>query len=116
MGATSYGSPTMVRRNGPAHVSGMELISLPELHEIRRIWVVEKHEIEDTLPGIYAEEMGEPFPGGPLDDNLPFNSQDMAVLRNVCGENELTYELTRELLDVERRFSTSARRRAIRCA
>jgi DNA sulfur modification protein DndC len=104
------GAQQWIRRNGPSHVSGMELISLPELHEIRRIWVVEKHEIEDTLPGIYAEEMGEPFPGGPLDDNLPFNSQDMAVLRNVCGENELTYELTRELLDVERRFSTSARR------
>src|SRR6185295_15550904 len=42
-----------VRRNGPEHVRDIELISLAELHEIRRIWVVEKHEFEDTLPQIY---------------------------------------------------------------
>lgn len=101
---------TWIRRNGPEHVRTMQLISLPELHEIRRTWVVEKHEIEDRLPHIYKEETGEPFPAGALDDNLPLNAEDMVALRQICGDNELLYELTRELLDVERRFRTSARR------
>ena len=38
-----------VRQNGPEYVRDLELITLPELHEIRRIWVVDKHEFEDTL-------------------------------------------------------------------
>jgi DNA sulfur modification protein DndC len=104
------GAQQWIRKNGPAHVANMELISLAELHEIRRMWVVEKHEMEDTLPRIYLEQMGESFPAGPLDDNLPLGPEDMVVLRSLCGKNDLTYELTRELLDVERRFRTSARR------
>jgi DNA sulfur modification protein DndC len=44
---------TWIRANGPDHVRRIELITLPELEAIRRIWVTEKHEIEDLLPEIY---------------------------------------------------------------
>src|SRR5262249_29328626 len=37
----------------PAHVRSIELITTDELREIRRLWVFEKHEIEDLLPRIY---------------------------------------------------------------
>jgi|ERR1700722_3504461 len=99
-----------IRTHGPEYVRGIELISLPELHEIRRIWVVEKHEIEDTLPGIYQEVMKELFPAGPLDDNLALGREEMSILRGICQDNDLLYELTRELLDVERRYRTTTKR------
>lgn len=99
-----------VRENGPPHVRDIELISLAELHEIRRIWVVDKHELEDTLPRIYQEVMKEPFPGHNIDDNLVFGAEEMRLLRETCGDDDLHYELTRELLDVERRFRTLKRR------
>ena len=52
-----------IRGNGPAHVRSLELITLAELEEIRRIWVVEKHEFEDRLPVIYARPQGSlPWP------------------------------------------------------
>src|SRR6185312_10886602 len=49
--------------NGPPEVRDLSLITVPELDEIRRIWVIEKHEIEDNLPGLYEEVTGERYPG-----------------------------------------------------
>jgi DNA sulfur modification protein DndC len=98
-----------VRENGPEHVGTLELITMPELHEIRRLWVVEKHEIEDRLPLIYEEVMAEPFPGGRLDDASAFGDDEMQLLREVCGD-ALHFQLVRELISVEHRFQTSARR------
>jgi DNA sulfur modification protein DndC len=88
----------------------MELISLPELHEIRRIWVYEKHEIEDSLPGIYNEVTGETFPGKSLTDQVALGADDISVLRDICGDDPLHFEMTRSLLSVERRYRTMARR------
>jgi len=42
-----------VRGTGPEEVSEIELISVEEMIEIRRLWVTEKHEFEDRLPAIY---------------------------------------------------------------
>jgi DNA sulfur modification protein DndC len=99
-----------IRENGPEYVNDIELISMEELHEIRRIWVFEKHEIEDALPGIYQEVTGTPFPGPSFDDVLVLTADDLGVLRDLCTEDPLHYELTRELLDVERQFRTMTRR------
>jgi DNA sulfur modification protein DndC len=101
---------TWIRKNGPPEVRGIVLISLDELQEIRRIWVVEKHELEDSLPHIYAEATGEPYSGQRLDDNLVLGEAEMSILREICGDDRLHYELTRELLGVERRLRTHARR------
>lgn len=99
-----------VRRLGPESVRNLELISMPELHEIRRMWVFDKHEIEDALPAIYEDCVGQPFPGRPLDEHLLLAGDEMEVLREVCGDDSIHFELTRELLDVERRYRTMSRR------
>ena len=99
-----------VRQEGPPHVREIELISLPELHEIRRLWVTDKHEIEDSLPVVYEEVIGQPFPGPQMDDNAVFDAEDIRLLRNLCGEDYLHFELVRELLDVERQHQTMVRR------
>jgi DNA sulfur modification protein DndC len=104
------GAQRFVRANGPEHVREIELITPAELQEIRRIWVIEKHEIEDSLPRIYADVMGSAYPGAPLDDTPMFGAAEMDLLRQVCGEDNIRFELTRELLDVERRHRSMARR------
>ena len=101
---------TWIRKNGPAHVKNIELISLAELQEIRRIWVVEKHEMEDNLPRIYVSATGDPYPGNRLDDNLVLGESEMQILNEICGGDRLHYELTRELLSVERQLRAHARR------
>lgn len=100
----------LIRANGPEAVRTIELISLAELCEIRRIWVVEKHEMEDSLPGIFKNITNKPFPGPSLDDNLVFGAEEMRLLKEICGKDWLHFELTRNLLDVERRYSSMARR------
>lgn len=89
-----------VRKIGPDYVRELSLIRIAELEEIRRIWVVEKHEMEDALPRIYAEATGEDFPGGKLNDGLPFGAEEMNVLRELCGDNRGQYELARELISL----------------
>lgn len=104
------GAQKIIQSNGSADVRNIELITLRELQEIRRIWVVEKHEMEDKLPRIYKEVMGELYPGAPLDDNLVLGESEMELLREACGEDKLQFELARELLSVERQQRVQIRR------
>ena len=99
-----------IREEGPEDVRGIELITAEELREIRRIWVVDKHEVEDLLPGIYQDETGEPYPGESLDDDMVLGAAEMGELQELCGEDRLHYELTRELLSTTRQQQSSARR------
>jgi DNA sulfur modification protein DndC len=101
---------SLVRQLGPESVRDLELITFEELEEIRRLWVVEKHEFEDLLPRVYEEEMGEHYPGGAIDDSYGSGADEVALLREICGDDELHFELVRELLDTERRYRTMARR------
>ncbi len=101
---------THVRRLGPPEYHSVELITLAELQEIRRIWVVDKHEMEDTLPRIYEQATGDPYPGRPLDDNLVLGANELTELRELCGDDAMHYELSRELLSVERQQRSHARR------
>lgn len=97
-------------RDAPPEVRTIELITLEELQEIRRIWVVDKHEIEDSLPRIYREATGEDYPGRPLDDNLVLGEMEMRELEEICEGDRLHYELTRELLSLTRQRRSTARR------
>lgn len=101
---------TWVRQNGPDYVRDLELVSPAELEEIRRIWIVDKHEFEDNLPRIYEEVVGEPYLGARFDDGSGFGARELAILRELCGGDDLHYQMVRELLDVERRYRTMARR------
>jgi DNA sulfur modification protein DndC len=101
---------TWIRAHGPQEVRDIELITPEELQEIRRIWVIDKHEMEDSLPRIYQEVTGAPYPGPRLDDTMTLQAEDLAILREACGEDHLHYELTRELLGVTRQALQSQRR------
>lgn len=94
----------------PEGVRDIELITMEELHEVRRIWVVEKYEIEDTLPAIYEDVTTTAFPSRPLDGTQPFGRAEMAILRDVSGGDPLQFELLRELLEVERQYRGMAKR------
>lgn len=104
------GAQTYIRQNGPADVVGIELITPEELTEIRRIWVVDKHEMEDSLPRIYEETTGGAYDGKTLDDDMVLGPQEMAQLKEVCGDDRLHYELTRELLSLTRQQQSTAKR------
>ena len=101
---------TWIREHGPDDVRSIELITLDELQEIRRIWVVDKHEMEDSLPRIYEEVTGAKYPGPRLDDSMAIHAEDLALLKEACGDDSLHYELTRELLGVTRQGRSSQRR------
>ncbi len=83
----------------------IELLSIEELDEIRRIWVEEKGEIEDLIPQIYAGVFGIPYPGKNFEPS-PLGATDLAILDEVAKEidpdasHEL-YKLTRNLLALQ---------------
>ena len=99
-----------IRDHGPESVRDINLISLEELEAIRRIWVVDKHEIEDTLPRVYEDVSGEPYPGAPLDDNAVVGAEEIDLLRELCGDDHLHFQLVRELISTEKRHKSMLRR------
>jgi DNA sulfur modification protein DndC len=103
---------TEVRRLGPDDFRQLELVSMAELQEIRRIWLYEKHEFDDSLPAIYQEVTGQSFPAPVADDRL-LGSDDWEVLREVCGEDEELFQLQAGLLDIQREFRGMSRRAGI---
>lgn len=101
-----------VQSYGPEEMAELELITREELEEIRRIWVIEKHEIEDTLPKLYEQTMGHRYPGGRLDDSMSFSAEDIDLLKEISGDS-LHFELTRHLLSIERKHRVMARRAGV---
>ena len=101
------------RDAAPVGMQEIELITVEELEEIRRIWVVEKHEIEDSLPRIYFEETEQTYPGGRVDDAMMLTETDVGVLREVCGDDMLHFQLVRELLSIERKHRVMVKRSGI---
>ncbi|MFF9074545.1 DNA phosphorothioation system sulfurtransferase DndC [Streptomyces sp. NPDC014872] len=101
---------TWIRANGPQYVRELTLITMEELRAIRHEWVYVKHEIEDSLPGIYEAATGEPYPDPPRETAFVDGAEMISVLREVCGDDEQQFLMARELLGVERRFRTMTRR------
>lgn len=99
-----------LRTHGPDEVRGIELITLLELVEIRRIWVLDKHEIEDLLPQVYKSVVGEIFPEPRLDEGECFSAEDLQLLRDACDGDRVRYETIRDLLALERHHRTMIRR------
>ena len=87
------------------------LITLEELSEIRRMWLEEKHEFDDSLPRIYQEVTKEPFidprPGAGYS---LLGSDEWAVLEEICEDDAMHLELMAKLLDTERQYHKMARR------
>ena len=100
------------RREGPPEFRNLKLITMDELHEIRRIWLNEKHEFDDSLPRIFQEVTGQEFPRRDIDNN-PLRTEDWTLLKEVCGEDEAFFDLQVRLLGIEQSHRGMSRRAGI---
>jgi DNA sulfur modification protein DndC len=96
-----------VRQNGPD--AQARLISVDELHEIRRLWRTEEGDWEDSVPTICREEMDENI-DWVQDDEAASSVIDQTTLREVCAERELPVDMLKELIDLERQLQGLGRR------
>ncbi|MEO1670680.1 MAG: DNA phosphorothioation system sulfurtransferase DndC [Cyanobacteria bacterium J06631_2] len=103
-----------VRQNAPEDFKDINLITQEELSEIRRIWLEEKHEFDDSLPRIYLEVTGEVFKDMRVGaDNKLLGSDEWNILEEICGDDAMHLELMAKLLDTERQYHTRYRRQGI---
>lgn len=104
-----------VRNTAPEEFKDITLITTEELSEIRRIWLEEKHEFDDSLPRIYQEVTGETFkdPRTIADENKIIGNDEWETLKEICGEDEMYFELMTKLLDTERQYHIKSHRRGI---
>jgi DNA sulfur modification protein DndC len=102
---------TKIRNTAPPEMRDITLISPQELSEIRRIWLEEKHEFDDSLPRIYQEVTNEPFIDTRLgDERKLLGSDEWAVLEEICQDDKMHLELMAKLLDTERQYHVKSRR------
>ncbi|MEG4572486.1 DNA phosphorothioation system sulfurtransferase DndC [Microcoleus sp. N3A4] len=105
---------THVRKTAPLEMRDITLITPEELSEIRRIWLEEKHEFDDSLPRIYEEVTGEPFEDSrPAAERKLLGSDEWAAIEEICSEDKMHLELMAKLLDTERQYYTKPRRTGI---
>lgn len=106
-----------INENGPEEFSDLELITLPELRNIRRIWVLEKHEFTDTLPSIYEEVMGKPFSDPEWIAPEAFKGEEWDILKEVVNElypdEELAFEMAYSLIDIENHSNSLNKRKGV---
>ncbi len=100
-----------VRQNAPDDMKDITLITQEELSEIRRIWLEDKHEFDDSLPRIYEEVTGEPFiDTRPGVNNRLLGSDEWDILTELCEGDIMHLELMTKLLDTEWQYYTKTRR------
>ena len=94
-----------INENGPDDFRNLELITIPELRTIRRIWVFDKHEFEDTVPDIYEKVMGKQFVDPEWIRPEAFGKEEWRILKETCFElfpdEEQLFELMYSVLDIE---------------
>ncbi|MED0687273.1 DNA phosphorothioation system sulfurtransferase DndC [Anoxybacillus ayderensis] len=82
----------------PNH-SEYELITLEELKEIRRIWF-NKGDWEDSVLTIYEEVYGKK-PKWNIEKNEFMESEDIKLLKQLCIQEEVEFELIQKLINLE---------------
>ena len=106
-----------INENGPEEFSNLELITLPELRNIRRIWVFEKHEFTDTLPSIYEDVMEKSFSDPEWIAPEAFKGEDWDILKDVVNElypdEELAFEMAYSLIDIENHSNSLNQRKGV---
>jgi DNA sulfur modification protein DndC len=108
---------TEIQNNAPKGIDNFSLISIEELEEIRRIWIEEKHEIEDNLPRIYQQVTGKKYPAPEADDQSIFSLEDLQILKELCANpddpDHMLYQMLREMLQIEQSYRGAYRRTGI---
>lgn len=106
-----------VRASGVKGTEEFVIIHDDELQAIREIWVQERNETEDFVPEIYEKVTNRSYPYPKINENIAFSADDLALLLNSDKEDEaiddIHYQLTRNLLNIEKEFSRSKRRTGI---
>ena len=106
-----------INENGPEDFRETELISIPEMRVIRRIWVFEKHEFDDALPRIYKKVMGKEFDDPDWIGSELFGKDEWDILKEVCREEypdeEQLFELVYSLIDIENRATGLDQRKGL---
>ena len=90
-----------VNKKLPKGLNNLELITMDELQEIRRIWLEDKGEIEDHLPEIYRAAFGTEFPSDttPLAVLRPDEISALKSVSQMAGvDGNLHYQLVRDLI------------------
>lgn len=102
---------------GPEQYRNLQLIHIEELRAIRRIWVLDKHEFDDSLPRIYENATGIPFSDPEWIRNESFGSSEWETLKQVCNDafrdEELAFEMMYSLIDIENRATGINNRKSI---
>ncbi|HCR3977634.1 TPA: DNA phosphorothioation system sulfurtransferase DndC [Salmonella enterica] len=103
-----------VQKMGPTEVQDLELLPLEELEEIRRIWLEEKLEVEDSLPLIYEKLMGKPYPGVRRAHHPILNKTVLDKLKTFCKTNDddegLMYQQIRAAMAIANKHKSQLRR------
>ena len=76
----------------------IQLIDHAELEEIRRIWIEDKKEIEDVIPGIFKRIKGKDYEGKSYRTARVLDDNNLNLLETLCGDNRREYELVRNML------------------
>jgi len=99
-----------VRTEGPD--PNVELITEPEIHEIRRLWRTERQDWGDSVPGIYQSATGRTLDW--LQDDIgAFTTQEYRVLNDLCSEFDVPTDLVARLMEQERQMQGMQRRAGI---
>lgn len=99
-----------VQKEGPN--PNEQLIREAELHEIRRIWRMERQDWDDSLPEIYQEVIGRPL-DWLQDDSGAFSAQEYRMLTEICQDENVPVDLVARLLEQERQMQGMHRRSGI---
>lgn len=106
-----------INENGPDEFKNLELIRIEELRAIRRIWVNEYHEFDDSLPKIYEKIFGVEFSDPQWLHYENFGKSEWDLLREVCSElypeEQLLFESVYSLIDIENKASGLNQRKGI---
>ncbi|MDP5188380.1 DNA phosphorothioation system sulfurtransferase DndC [Rheinheimera baltica] len=103
-----------VQQMGPPEVKDLELLPLEELEEIRRIWLEEKLEVEDSLPAIYEKVIKKPYPGEKRAYHPVLNTSVLDKLKSYCAEHNdgdgLMYQQVRAVMAIANKHKHQLRR------
>jgi DNA sulfur modification protein DndC len=89
-----------------------QLISKPELEEIRRIWRTETQDWEDSVPRIFREIFGHDL-DWTANETPVFGVDDRRILDSICSRLNVSSDMVARLLDLERDLTAMSRRSAV---
>ena len=104
--AKLLGAQNRVRQNGPDN--NMSLIREEEIHEIQRIWRMERGDWRNSAYRIYEKATGVAL-SPPAEDMGAFGEAEQEMLEEVCARHGVPALLVSKLLNAEHEFSGMAR-------